>query len=36
MFTGYSWSLDTYVDYTWEELTKLSVILIVLLVVEVS
>jgi hypothetical protein len=36
MFAGYAWSLDTYVDFTWDELTKLSVILIVLLVVEVS
>lgn len=34
--SGYAWSLDTFVDYTWQDLTKLSVIIIVLLVVEVS
>lgn len=35
VFKGYAWSLDTFVDYTWQDLTKLSVIIIVLLVVEV-
>lgn len=35
MFTAYSWSLDTFVDYAWQDLTKLSIIIIVLLVIEV-
>lgn len=34
MFNGYSWSLDTFVDYAWASLGKLKVVLIVLLVVE--
>jgi hypothetical protein len=35
VFTGYAWSLDTFVDYTWQDLTRLSVIIVVLLVIEV-
>lgn len=35
LFSGYAWSLDTFVDFTWQDLTNLSVIIIVLLVVEV-
>lgn len=35
LFNGYAWSLDTFVDFTWQDLTKLSVVIIVLLVVEV-
>jgi hypothetical protein len=31
----YFWSLDTFTDFTWQDLTKLSIILVVLLVVEV-
>jgi hypothetical protein len=31
----YFWSLDTFTDFTWQDLTKLSLILVVLLVVEV-
>lgn len=36
LFQGYSWSLDTFVDYAWQDLLKLSINIIVLLVVEVS
>jgi hypothetical protein len=36
IFTSYSWSLDTFVDYAWQDLTKLSGIIIVLLVMEVG
>lgn len=35
LFKGYSWSLDTFVDFTWNDLTRLSITLIILLVVEV-
>uniref|UniRef100_A0A383VUJ6 PAS domain-containing protein n=1 Tax=Tetradesmus obliquus TaxID=3088 RepID=A0A383VUJ6_TETOB len=34
LYTGYAWTLDTFVDYTWRDLTSLSKIIIVLLVVE--
>lgn len=34
IFNGYAWSLDTFVDFTWQDLTKLSVVIIVLLVIE--
>eukprot|EP00775_Hariotina_reticulata_P007054 gene7054-7268_t len=34
MFKGYSWSLDTQVDFVWRDLERLSIILIVLLLVE--
>eukprot|EP00879_Flechtneria_rotunda_P009748 GHRR01010197.1.p2 GENE.GHRR01010197.1~~GHRR01010197.1.p2 ORF type:complete len:816 (+),score=239.63 GHRR01010197.1:4977-7424(+) len=34
VFTGYSWSLDTFVDFAWLDLSRLSTVLIVLLVVE--
>jgi hypothetical protein len=36
LFRGYAWSLDTFVDYAWQDLTRLSVTIIVLLIVEVS
>jgi hypothetical protein len=36
MFHGYAWSLDTFVDYAWQDLTRLSVTIIALLIVEVS
>jgi hypothetical protein len=35
LFTGYAQSLDMYVDFTYRELTALSLVLIALLVVEV-
>eukprot|EP00882_Tetradesmus_deserticola_P025626 GHRQ01028163.1.p1 GENE.GHRQ01028163.1~~GHRQ01028163.1.p1 ORF type:complete len:534 (+),score=138.84 GHRQ01028163.1:97-1698(+) len=35
LYTGYAWTLDTFVDYTWRDLTTLSMTIIVLLVVEV-
>jgi hypothetical protein len=35
LLSGYAWSLDTFVDYCWLDLTNLSIIIIVLLVVEV-
>eukprot|EP00882_Tetradesmus_deserticola_P023312 GHRQ01025365.1.p1 GENE.GHRQ01025365.1~~GHRQ01025365.1.p1 ORF type:complete len:265 (+),score=90.28 GHRQ01025365.1:613-1407(+) len=34
LYTGYAWTLDTFVDYTWHDLTTLSMNIIVLLVVE--
>jgi len=34
VFKGYAWSLDVFVDYCWSQLTSLSKILIVPLVVE--
>jgi hypothetical protein len=34
IFKGYSWALDTFVDYSWQRLTELNTVLIVLLVVE--
>ncbi|KIY98973.1 hypothetical protein MNEG_8988 [Monoraphidium neglectum] len=34
IFQGYTWSLDTFVDYAWDSLGKLKVVLVVLLVVE--
>lgn len=35
LLSGYAWSLDTFVDYCWGDLTNLSIIIVVLLVVEV-
>lgn len=35
MFTGLAWSLDTLVDYCWNELGVLNNVLILLLVIEV-
>ena len=35
LFDGYTWSLDTFVDFTWLELGKLSQVMIILLVIEV-
>jgi hypothetical protein len=35
LFSGYAWSLDTFTDYTWQDLTKLSMVIIILLIVEV-
>lgn len=35
LLSGYAWSLDTFVDYAWLDLTTLSIVIIVLLVVEV-
>lgn len=35
LFEGYSWSLDTFVDYCYSQLGELSIVLIILLVVEV-
>jgi len=34
LFTGYRWSLDTQVDFSWLQLGSLSTVLIVLLIVE--
>ncbi|KAI8474715.1 MAG: hypothetical protein J3K34DRAFT_518018 [Monoraphidium minutum] len=34
IFTGYAWSLDTFVDYAWGSLGQLKIVLVVLLVVE--
>jgi len=34
IFTGYAWSLDTFVDYAWLSLGNLKTVLIVLLVAE--
>lgn len=34
IFSGYAWSLDTFVDYAWGSLGQLKNVLIVLLVVE--
>ena len=35
IFEGYAWSLDTFVDFVWQQLGALSTIMIVLLVIEV-
>lgn len=35
MLHRYFWSLDTFTDFAWQDLTQLSVLLVVLLVVEV-
>ncbi|WIA14495.1 hypothetical protein OEZ85_003017 [Tetradesmus obliquus] len=34
LFSGYAWTLDTFVDYTWRDLTGLSLTIVLLLVVE--
>jgi hypothetical protein len=35
IFSGYSWSMDIFVDYAWDQLATLSNLLVALLVVEV-
>jgi hypothetical protein len=35
IFHGYAWSLDTLVDFAWEQLGSLKTVLVVLLVAEV-
>ena len=34
IFSGYAWSLDTFVDYAWSSLGQLKTVLIILLIVE--
>jgi hypothetical protein len=35
IFSGYSWSMDIFVDYAWNQLGELNSVLVALLVIEV-
>lgn len=36
VFTGYSWSLDVYMDYAWGQITALHSLVLLLMLLEVS